>query len=190
MKNYLFFLIFLLNSFFTQAQIGLLPKWEIRFGGGMASYDKKIKGAQAFADFAIPLSGYFAVVPGITGNLALKKDDKSYYSYYSLGTTLSARLIPFPKSFDRLKIDIGGFYQYFIHSDASFSSPPILNYSPTIFGYFSKWDLYGMYLSLSGSIIHKEHFKLGIKADRFLPFGQDKSEFLNWQAGFFIGARF
>jgi len=190
MKKKYFLLIYCLNSLFVFGQMGLLPKSEIRLGGGMAFYEGKTNGAQAFADYSFPLNGYFAIVPGITGNLTLEKDEYSYSAYYSLGSTLSARFIPFPKKFDRLNIDFGGFYQYFISSAANFSGAPVSNYHTTNYGDFSKWDLYGLCISLSGNIVQGEKLQIGVKADRFLPFGTTEAGFACWQVGIYIAGRF
>jgi len=170
-------------------QLGSMPKNEINVGGGLVSYEGKLRGANVFFECALPLKNYLSVVPSISSNLVLNEANNYYTHINTLGANLSARFIPFPKRFNRLKFDFGMFYQYLVKSDGA-TEKVDNNFSYVLSGYYERYHIYGLLLSLSINVIETEKFSVGIKGDRFLPFGTEEAAYASWNLGLFVGRRF
>ena len=153
-----------------------------------------IYGPSIYGEYTFSLNNNISVSPRISSGYAFKikpLEEMAQLSSFALSTTINVR--PFPKTFKRLKLSLGGLYHKINQVSLRSLSEDYLSYAPAYSGnsisYNStKWGLLG---SVQVDIIDNEQYSLGVRYDLFSAFTErNLFEFNSWQIGTYIGVKF
>jgi len=113
-----------------------------------------------------------------------------YHQITALGTSVSLRLTPFPKSFRRLKIDIGGLYQRFTKSHGQLGQEDAYgSYDGNVISYYAK-DLLGFLGSVNFNCIETESLESGFRFEILTSLSNGDLACDGVQTGIYLGFKF
>lgn len=170
-----------------------------RFGFNVSTYGQRqvhtytthtsdsLTGSTVYLEYSHYFNPYIAVVPRIFSGLA-HKTEKHYNTEFidynsTIGLSLSARITPFPHSFNKLSIDAG----ILAHNIATTFST-IGNWG--VYETYSNVNTFGLSNSVILDIITTNKFIMGVRIDLLTGFYEGKLKLDSKQAGVYLGARF
>jgi len=118
--------------------------------------------------------------------------DNIFYEYHqitSLDASLSLRLTPFPNSFHRLKIDIGGLYQRFTKSWGQLGSIDMYGTYDSNTTHFYRDSLYGLLGSVNLNVLETARIESGFRIELLTSFYRAHLGCDGIQSGFYLGIK-
>jgi hypothetical protein len=121
---------------------------------------------------------------------AHRKSEGYFQHASSFAISMSIRITPLPRSFRRLKVDLGGLYHKFINTHGDINQ--LTEYKDYMSHYttHSKDDLFGLIGSLNFNIIDRKNLEAGLRFDMLTSFTDEYFNCDSMQTGIYIGLKF